>query len=123
MPTLSSILLLIFCQGCFVYHYTTTPSLSGTVTDVTTKQPVAGATIGFREHDSIVTKTALNGTFRLEPDRAWRFCGIMPGEVWSEGKMFFVKAAGYELFEQKVYTRHGTPYLFPGPIELRRDSK
>ena len=123
MRALPFICLLIFCQGCFVYHYTTTPSLSGAVRDVTTKQPITGAIVGFKAHDSIATKTASDGTFRLEPDHAWHFCWIMPGEFWSEGGMFFVQAAGYELFELKVYTRHGTPYTFQRPIELHGDTK
>jgi hypothetical protein len=47
----------------------------------------------------------------------------MPGEFWYEGGMFFVEAPGYEPFEQKVSTHHGTPYIFQGPIELHPDSK
>jgi hypothetical protein len=123
MRALTFICSLLFCQGCFVYHYTTTPSLSGTVKDFTTKQPITYATVGFKKHDSIATKTALDGTFHLDPDHAWDFCWIMPGEFWSEGGIFFVDAAGYEPFEQKVSTMHGTPYIFKEPIELHRDSK
>lgn len=115
--------LLMLCQGCFVYRYTTTPPLSGSVREASTKQAISGATVGFRKHDSIATKTAADGNFRLEPDHAWRFCWIMPGEFWAEGGAFFVEAAGYRPLEQNIQTRHGTPRTFQGPIELHPDSK
>lgn len=123
MRALPILALLIFCQGCFVYHYTTTPPLAGTVQDAATKQAVPGATVGFREHNSIAIHTAADGNFHLEPDHAWHFCWIMPGEFWAEGGVFFVEAPGYRPFEQNIQIRHGTPYAFQGPIELHPDSK
>ena len=121
---IAGILLLIFCQGCFVYHYPTTPPLSGTVIDVTTKQPISGATVGFREHESIDTETASDGTFYLQSDHAWRFCYFMPGEFWLDGGTFFVEAPGYEPFETNIYTHANIPYkISQGPTELHRDSK
>jgi hypothetical protein len=123
MRAIPFICLLIFCQGCFVYHYTTTPPLSGYVRDVATKQPITGAIVGFQEHDSIATKTSSDGVFHLKPDHAWSFCWIMPGEFWSEGGIFFVQAVGYEPLKMQIWTHHGTPYNFQGPIELREDAK
>jgi hypothetical protein len=123
MRALPFICLLILCQGCFVWHYTTTPPLSGTIRDATTKQPIACATVGFKQHESIATKTGQDGSFWLKPDHAWQPCWVMPGEFWSEGGMFYVEAMGYKPFELKIHTMHGTPFAFQGPIELHQDSK
>ena len=89
------------------------------VRDFTTKQPISGATVGYRDHKAIAAKTSVEGAFQLEQDHMWGFCWIMPGEFWAEDGLLFVEAPGYQPFEQEVYTRHGNPYIFRLPIELQ----
>ena len=117
---LLSLTIMVCAPGCFVYRYTITPPVSGTVLDAATKQPVAGATVGFRSHERRLATTAADGTFVSQPDHVWRPCFILPGELWPSGGQFFVEASGYKPYEQKIITTMGRPFAIVQPIELER---
>ena len=106
-------------QGCLVWRYPTTPKVSGSVIDATTKQPVPGATVGIRKHDDIIRTTSHDGAFRLPSDHVWRPCPLIPGDYWPRG-MLFIEAPGYRPHEQEVSTFGGRPVVLQQPVELQR---
>lgn len=113
------LVLAIFGQGCVVWRYSTTPQVSGTVIDATTKQPVSGATVGIRDHEGIIRTTSPDGVFRLPSDHVWRPCLLMLGDHWPQG-MLFIEAPGYVPQEQKVSTFGERPIVLQQPVELQR---
>ena len=118
-----SLVVLVCGQGCFVYRYTITPPVSGTVVDATTRQPIAGATVGFRGHERRLATTAPDGSFVSRPDHIWRPCFILPGELWPSGGQFFIESSGYKPYEQRVITTMGRPFTILRPVELERESR
>jgi hypothetical protein len=114
-------LLVLLCgQGCLVYRYTTTPLVSGTVIDSASKQPIAGAKVGFRKHDKKTSMTASDGSFHSQPDHVWRPCLLMPEEFTPCGGVFFVEASDYKAFERMIGPRQLYPFTFLQPIELEK---
>jgi hypothetical protein len=104
-------------QGCV--QIPTTPEVSGLVIDATTHQPIAGAQVGFKEHDHTFNTTARDGSFRLVSDHATEF---LPWEFTPCGGLFFVQANGYALFKKEIGPREYGPYIFTQPIALTRNS-
>ena len=116
-------LLLLFAvlgQGCLVWRYPTTPKVTGSVIDATTKQPVSGARVGVRQHDKLTRMTSPDGSFRLRSDHVWRPCPLIPGDYWPGG-MLFIEAPGYRPHEQKVHTFGGGTVVLQHPVELQRE--
>ena len=113
------LVLAIFGQGCVVWRCPTTPQVSGAVIDATTKQPVSGATVGIRNHESITRTTSQDGVFRLPSDHVWRPSPLIPGDYWPQG-MLFIEAPGYVLHELKVSTFGERPIVLQQPVELQR---
>ncbi|MGH7953775.1 MAG: hypothetical protein ACREFE_17900 [Limisphaerales bacterium] len=116
-------LLGFFSQGCVVWRYTDTPPVSGVVVDASTRQPIAGAKVGFRKHKHVDSFTASDGSFHIRPTYIWRPCFILPGEFWRSSGLFFVQTSGYKPFEQEVNTSMGAAYMMPRPVLLQRDSQ
>jgi hypothetical protein len=113
----------VFEQGCVVWRYTDTPPVSGTVIDATSKQPIAGAKVGFKKHERLASLTAADGSFHARPSYVWRPCWILPGEFWRSSGLFFVQAPGYKPFEQVVDTSMGAPFNMVQPIAIKKDSQ
>jgi len=120
---LSILLIGFFGQGCVVWRYTDTPPVTGAVVDADTRQPIAGAKIGFREHKRVDSLTASDGSFHVRPTYVWRPCFILPGEFWRSSGLLYVQAAGYKTVEQEVNTSMGALYFMPRPVMLQRDSQ
>ena len=117
------LLLGLFTQGCIVWPYNDTPAVSGTVIEAVTSQPVSNAKVGFRKHQRIDTRTALDGSFHLSASHKWRPCFILPAELgWSSGA-FFVEAPGYIPCERAVDSREGVPIFLAQPIALEKNSR
>jgi hypothetical protein len=112
----------IFGQGCLVWRYPTTPQVSGSVIDATTKQPIANATVGIRQHSRTVRTTAKDGSFLLRSDHIWRPCPLIPGDYWPQG-LLFIEAASYRTVERKVATFGGRLVILEQPIELERKTR
>lgn len=85
-PWIHFFLLLPICflmAGCFPYHYTTSPGLSGTVVNAETRKPLAGAAISYsgRTNNTVVTFSADDGSFSVAPERKWGIW-IIPQDVF-----------------------------------------
>src|SRR2546426_11381783 len=89
-------------QGCLIWRYTTTPPVSGTAIDATTREPLAGARVGFRGRERKSTQTIADGSFVLRSDHSWGPAVIIPFEFTPCGGMFFVEASGYATFERDI---------------------
>jgi hypothetical protein len=114
------VLACLFGQGCFVWHYTMTPPVSGRVIDSATGSPVVSAKVGFREHKRIETLTAADGSFLLPSDHTWGPAVIIPFEFTPCGGLFFIEAPGYDTFEQEIGPRMYHPFVFQEPVTLWR---
>lgn len=110
----------LFCQGCVVWRYTTSPPVSGVVRDSATGSPVVNAKVGFREHERIQTLTAADGSFRLPLGHTWGPALIIPFEFTPCGGTFFIEAPGYEAFELVIGPRMYHPVVFQEPVILWR---
>jgi len=120
LALVTSLSVLLCGQGCVVFRYTITPPVSGTVIDSGTKQPIAGATVGFRKHEKQLAVSGDDGVFTSRPDHIWRPCFILPGELWPSGGQFFIEANGYKPFEKEIITTMGRPYRIDQPVELEK---
>jgi hypothetical protein len=112
-----------FGQGCVVWIYTDTPPVSGTVIDSATKLPIAGAKVGFKEHERLGTLSASDGSFDAPATYVLRPCFILPGELWRSSGILVIQAPGYTLFEQGISTSMGAPYTMMQPVFLKKDSQ
>ena len=72
------VLIFLLCSGCFPYHYTKKPGVSGTVLDTTTEKPVEGAevvltTYSFPENkEKTETMTTMkDGSFLIPAEQDW----------------------------------------------------
>jgi len=68
----SLLALCLAVSGCFPFHYTTRPGLSGAVVSAESHAPLAGSVISFgRTNPTPVTCSAADGSFRVSPERQW----------------------------------------------------
>jgi hypothetical protein len=94
--------------------------VTGTVVDAGTGRPIAGAKVGFREHNQVETRTNADGSFHLYSDHAWGGAVIIPFEFTLCGGKFFIEAPGYKTFEQEIGPRRSLPFIFREPVALRK---
>jgi hypothetical protein len=86
--------------GCFPYHYTLRPGLSGVILDETTSTPIANASVIVTTREishqigEIDVAAASDGTFRLSPKQRWGIY-IIPMDVFGPWTDATVTAPGY----------------------------
>jgi hypothetical protein len=114
----------ILAQGCFVYHYPSTPDVSGIVVDGSTRIPITNAIVGFRDHRKTFTQTAIDGSFHVLFGKKWGPAFIMRFEFTPCQGTFSVNAKGYQPFEEWLGTSPGyyKPIALTNPIALQRIS-
>ena len=88
--------LCVTMSGCFPYHYTTRPGLSGTVVSAASHMPLAEAGISFgRTNTTIVAFSTADGSFAVSPRRQWGIW-IIPQDVFAMPWTVCIRHAGYE---------------------------
>jgi hypothetical protein len=104
---------LIFCAGCFPFHYTTRPGVQGIVVDQSTQSPITNnvsvslaSFYGYWDETNkvhvcetnIITtaNTDLAGTFKIRPAKKWGIY-IVPMDVFSRPYELIISRTNYEL--------------------------
>ncbi len=83
-------------SGCFPYHYTIRPGLSGTVVAPESNTPLAGAAISFGgTNTTAVAFSTEDGSFLVPPKRRWGIW-IIPQDVFAMSWSVRVYHPGYE---------------------------
>jgi len=112
--------------GCFPYHYTLRPGISGSVVDFQSHTPIAEAAvvvhthIRFSEiHDLRLTPNS-DGIFFLPPTRQWGVY-VVPMDVFFPWSEVTIEAAGYEKKDLHLRASAMGPSKFAlGEIRLSR---
>ena len=73
--------------GCFPYHYTLRPAISGHVLNAASGQPVANAWISDPRFSKDGTSTAVDGSFTLPAQKQWVIWFILPQEPMRPGPL------------------------------------
>jgi len=90
-------------SGCFPYHYTIRPGLSGTVVNAQTHAPLAGAGICFGTNTTAVALSASDGSFHVPPGRAWGVWAINQDVASpTRGSGVNIRHTGYESYSTVV---------------------
>ena len=91
------LVLCITMSGCFPYHYTMRPGLSGDVVSEESHKPLTNAAISFVGNTNIATVafSAEDGSFTISPERKWGIW-IIPQDVFALPYTVCVHHAGYE---------------------------
>jgi hypothetical protein len=88
--------LCLAASGCFPYHYTDRPGISGRVVNARTREPLAGASISFGLTNTVaVAISSADGSFVVSPKRQWGIW-IIPQDVFSFPWTVCVRHSGYE---------------------------
>lgn len=88
--------LCIAASGCFPYHYTTRPGVSGTVVSAGTHEPLGDASVSFgRTNNSVVAFSTADGSFVVPPKRQW-WIWFIPQDVFPLPCTVCVRHPGYE---------------------------
>ena len=88
--------LCLAASGCFPYHYTTRPGLSGAVVGGESHAPLAGAEISFGgTNTTALAFSAADGSFHILPKRQWGIW-IIPQDVFALPWSVRIYHAGYE---------------------------
>ena len=113
------LLLLSVClasSGCFPYHYTDRPGITGTVVSAASQQPVVGAGIAFGRTNAIVAQTAADGSFEIAPKKQWGIW-IIPQDVFTRRYAVSIRHDGFQDYEAEVLSnpadggKHATKQL------------
>jgi hypothetical protein len=96
------LLSIAFClTGCFPYHYTLRPGVSGVVIDDRNATPIPGAIVVVSSHgpsqkaEDLTLTTGPDGTFYLAPRRRWGVY-IMPMDAFGPWTEATISAPGFE---------------------------
>jgi len=104
--------LCLTASGCFPYHYTTCPGLSGIVVSAETHAPLVGAGISFDgTNTTAVAFSAADGSFHVPPERTWGIW-IIPQDVFAMPWSIRIYYVGYET--------NVTRFLFPASATGKR---
>jgi hypothetical protein len=92
---------LLTTSGCFPYHYTARPGITGTVVSAASQQPVVGAGIAFGRTNAIIAQTATDGYFAIPPKKRWGIW-IIPQDVFTRYYEVSVRRDGFQDYETEV---------------------
>jgi hypothetical protein len=85
---------LVALAGCFPYHYTLRPAISGHVSNAANGQPIANARVADPRFSNDDTSTAADGSFTLPARKQWSIWFILPQEPMRPGPLH-VSADGF----------------------------
>jgi hypothetical protein len=112
--------------GCFPYHYTDRPGVSGSVVDEIGSAPISNATVLIRTHDlkhrtgEIQATCNAEGMFYLAPVRSWGIY-IIPMDVFGPFSEVTIDAPGYESKTVKLpASAMGPAKVVLGEVKLKR---
>jgi hypothetical protein len=113
--------------GCFPYHYTLRPGVTGVVLDARTGSPVANATVAVRSRDfhgqigEVTLATGADGKFHLAPEQRWGIY-VVPMDVFGPWVDAAITAPSYETKTFKLTaSAMGPREVALGEIRLTRD--
>ena len=82
-------------SGCFPYHYTSRPGISGIVVSGDGQKPVPDAIVSFgRTNVAAVAVSSANGSFAVPPKRTWGIW-IIPQDVFASHWLVCIRHDGY----------------------------
>ena len=94
---LAAVLALVLAvSGCFPYHLTARPGISGVVVDDSSSLPVSGASITLNDPPADLTHTDVRGHFQIAPHQVWGIYIVSLEPPFNFPTVVTVSAFGYE---------------------------
>jgi hypothetical protein len=100
---------LLLCSGCFPYHFTRKPGVSGNVIDARTGKSIQGAqvrltTYSFPKQEEKLesTTTQEDGSFIIPPEQIWSLY-IVPLDPGQMKGILSIQLEGYKQFVKEFY--------------------
>lgn len=115
--------------GCFPYHFTVIPAITGLVEDESTEEPLANVMVRVvtpnpdQNPGRFETTSGPNGRFHLSAQRQWSVY-TMPQENWPRRYLVRISAPGYETTTAEVVAKPmGAKDAALGIIRLRKTAE
>jgi hypothetical protein len=112
--------------GCFPFHFTVIPAVTGLVEDESTEEPLANVQVRLvtpnpdKKPGRFETTSGPNGRFHLAAQREWGLHVVLE-ENWSRRYLVRISAPGYETVTAEVEAKPvGAADAALGVIRLRK---
>jgi len=97
----AALLPILMCSGCIPYHLQETPTVTGSVMDAATRQPIAGAKLHYEKYPDRVVLTSNDGVFAFPAIRKWQLVPLGPYDRFDKLHLR-VDAVGYRTGEVEL---------------------
>jgi hypothetical protein len=102
----------LLASGCFPYHYTMRPGVSGRLVDAATDAPIPGADVHLKRYErelmfndkppeEVAEATGSDGAFSIPARKTWGLY-IVPMDVFNRKWTVTIEASGYQKYESDL---------------------
>jgi hypothetical protein len=120
---LGIVIVALIASGCFPYHFTDRPGVSGRVIDAETEAPIERADVTLQikmSDEEIAAVSAPDGQFMIPAKQSWGIV-IAPFDPLAHIWHVKIQAPGYEKYDERFVTSTTGPAMTElGPIRLRK---